>query len=77
MALLDNFNIKKDVIKMENNAIIEYERRIIDKAVDEAVNKAVDETAYNTSLQIACNMRDANYSRDEILKLTGVDILTV
>ena len=50
---------------MKNNAIIEYERRIIDKAVN------------NNSLQIACNMRDANYSRDEILKMTGVDILTV
>ena len=37
----------------------------------------LDETANNTSLHIACNMRDANYSRDEILKLTGVDILTV
>ena len=75
-ALVDDFNIRNDlidVIKMKNNAIIEYERRIIDKAV----NKAVDETAHNTSLHIACNMRDANYSRDEILKLTGVDILTV
>ena len=66
---------------MMNNAIIEYERRIIDKAVnkavDEAVSKAVDEAVNNNSLQIACNMRDANYSRDEILKMTGVDILTV
>ena len=71
-TLVDDFNIRNDlidVIKMKNNAIIEYERRIIDKAVDEAVN--------NNSLHIACNMRDANYSRDEILKLTGVDILTV
>ena len=58
---------------MMNNAIIEYERRIIDKAV----NKAVDEAVKNASIRIACNMRDANYSRDEILKLTGVDILTV
>ena len=83
-ALVDDFNIRNDlidVIKMKNNAIIEYERRIIDKAVnkavDEAVSKAVDEAVNNNSLQIACNMRDANYSRDEILKMTGVDILTV
>ena len=54
---------------MMNNAIIEYERRIIDKAVNKAVK--------NASIRIACNMRDANYSRDEILKMTGVDILTV
>ena len=67
-ALVDDFNIRNDlidVIKMKNNAIIEYERRIIDEAVDK------------NSLRIACNMRDENYSRDEILKLTGVDISTV
>ena len=62
---------------MMNNAIIEYERRIIDKAVNKAVDEAVDEAVKNASIRIACNMRDANYSRDEILKLTGVDILTV
>ena len=67
-ALVDDVDIKNDLIgeiKMKNNAIIEYERRIIDEAVN------------NNSLNIACNMRDENYSRDEILKLTGVDILTI
>ena len=66
---------------MENNAIIAYERRIIDEAVNnavnEAVNKAVSEAKNNISLKIARKMRDENYSHDEILKITGVDILTI
>ena len=79
-ALVDDIDIKNDLIgeiKMMNNAIIEYERRIIDEAVDEAVTIALDEAFNNYSLNMARNMRDENYSRDEILKLTGVDILTI
>ena len=75
-ALVDDIDIKNDLIgeiKMMNNAIIEYERRII----DEAVAVALDEAFNNYSLNVARNMRDENYSRDEILKLTGVDILTI
>lgn len=68
MILVDDIDIRNDlidVIKMNNNAIIEYERRIIDEAVGNAYKS------------VACNMRDENYSHDEILKLTGVDILTI
>ena len=55
-----------DVIKMKSTFIEEYERNLIESAVESATNDKANE--------IAANLEKMGLTHDEILKATGIDI---
>lgn len=65
-ALVKDKNLKKrlmDMIKMLNTYLIEYERNLVETAEK------------STTENIAREMKQKGYPREEILDITGIDIL--
>lgn len=56
-----------DVIKMLNTYLIEYERNLVETAVEDAKK--------STTENIAREMKQKGYPREEIPDITGIDIL--
>ena len=71
-ALVKDESLKQellDVVKMKSNFIQEYERNLVETAVNE--------TRAEEKLEFAQWMMSKDYSREEILDVTGVDILEI
>ena len=71
-ALVKDESLKQEllvVVKMKSNFIQEYERNLVETAVNE--------TRAEDKLEFAQWMMSKDYSREEILDVTGVDILEI
>lgn len=69
-ALIKDENLSKelmDVIKMKSNFIQNYEKKLVETAVETALNKKDKE--------LAEKMKKMNYPASDILTLTGINIL--
>ena len=64
-----------DVIKMRSNFIQNYEKELVESAVEAAMESVVEAANKDVTEQIAERMRKEKYPPSEILKITGVNIL--